>query len=63
MDNKDTTHKDNKQEKIEPLIISEMEDEQAKIIFTLFKILVENNPNDADLGREFRILFDNIKFD
>ena len=63
MDNKDTIHNNNEQEKIEPLIISEMKDEESKVIFTLFKILVESHPNDADLGKEFRILFNNIKFD
>jgi len=47
----------------EQLVISEMQEESVKLIFMLFKILVESYPNDADLGKEFRILFEKIKYD
>jgi hypothetical protein len=60
MDNKDTKDTDNNMQNIN---LSEIQNEESKIILVLLKVIVESHPNDADLGKEFRILFNNIKFD
>lgn len=42
------------------LSINDFETQEMKIVLVLLKHLVDSNPNDADLGREMRILFDKI---
>ena len=43
--------------------IAEIKNEEVKIIMLLFKVTIDSIPNDADLGKKFRNLFNNIKFD
>jgi len=42
--------------------IIDFQTQEMRIVFVLLKHLVDAHPNDADLGREMRILFDNINF-
>jgi len=59
MENKDT--KDNNDIPF-TLSINDFETQEMKIVLVLLKHLVDAHPNDADLGKEMRILFDNINF-
>jgi hypothetical protein len=40
--------------------LNDFESQEIKIVFVLLKHLVDSKPNDADLGKEMRILFDKI---
>ena len=40
--------------------LNDFESQEIKIIIVLLKHLVDSKPNDADLGKEMRILFDKI---
>lgn len=40
--------------------LNDFESQEMKIVLVLLKHLVDSNPNDSDLGREMRILFDKI---
>jgi hypothetical protein len=43
--------------------LSEIQNEESKIILVLLKVIVDSHPNDADLGKHLRTLFTQIKFD
>jgi hypothetical protein len=40
--------------------LNDFESQEIKIVIVLLKHLVDSKPNDADLGKEIRILFDKI---
>lgn len=40
--------------------LNDFESQEIKIVVLLLKHLVDSKPNDADLGKEMRILFDKI---
>jgi hypothetical protein len=60
MDNKDTKDTDNNMQNIN---LSDIQNEESKIILVLLKVIVDSHPNDADLGKHLRKLFTQIKFD
>jgi len=43
--------------------ISDITDLPSKMIIICIKMIVEQHPNDADLGKQIRLLFDKIKLD
>lgn len=56
IDNEDTQIPDN-------INISDITDLPSKMIIICIKMIVEQHPNDADLGKQIRLLFDKIKLD
>jgi len=40
--------------------LNDVESQETKIVILLLKHLVDSKPNDADLGKEMRILFNKI---
>jgi hypothetical protein len=40
--------------------LNDFESQEMKIVIVLLKHLIDSKPNDADLGKEMRILFDKI---
>jgi hypothetical protein len=43
--------------------VSDITDLPTKLIIICLKMIVEQYPNDADLGKELRLVFDKIKLD
>jgi hypothetical protein len=56
LDNEDTQMPDN-------VNVSDITDLPTKLIIICLKMIVEQHPNDADLGKELRLVFDKIKLD
>jgi hypothetical protein len=53
-------HNQNNELASDKINTSDFKSEEIKLVIVLFKHLVNSNPNDADLGKEMRILFDKI---
>lgn len=53
-------HNENSELASNKINLNDFESQEIKIVILLLKHLVDSKPNDADLGREMRILFDKI---
>ena len=41
--------------------LSDVKSDETKLFLICFKHIVDNTPNDADLGKEIRIIFDKLE--
>ena len=41
--------------------LSDVKSDETKLFLIWFKHIVDNTPNDADLGKEIRIIFDKLE--
>ena len=53
-------HNENSELASNKINLNDFESQEIKIVIVLLKHLVDSKPNDADLGKEMRILFNKI---